>query len=248
MSQIEARTRQEHRVRRQYSLAIPQVYRHVTARSADRRYHLFYRLVGYDHCILLLRYGRRFSISHGTRPAPGHPAPSGSLRPHARARRLRRRVRRRHQGAQVARDRAEGAAGPEEPAASRRLRVRGQHRRRRGDPRADAARVSADGRTGCASRAGAVRRRPRVSPEGRGASRSPGAVDRADRGRGGTDPPRLARRPDRRLADRPERGRGRTHVPTAVRGGLCASARCVLCSLCVLVRAKALRHPQTHRA
>ena len=254
MSQIEAKDLQEHRTRRQYSLAIPQVYRHVTARSADRRYHLFYRLVRFDHCILLLRYGRRFSTSHGARiqhPALGTQHPSGPLRPHARARRLRRRVRRRHQRAQVARDRPAGAAGPEEPAAPRRLRLRGQHRRRRRHPRADAGRVSAEGRTGCSCpRRGSTAPASSSCRSDAGASRSPRAAGRADRRRGGTAPARLARRADRRLAGRPERGRGRAACSEQMFVG---AARLRLCArrprtLGVRVRAQAVRHPQAHRA
>ena len=69
--------------------------------------------------------------------APG----SGTLRPAVRARRLRRRLRRRHQGPQVQRDRPAGDPGPAEPRPPRRLRLRGQHRRRRRHPDPDAARV-----------------------------------------------------------------------------------------------------------
>ena len=68
------------------------------------------------------------------------------VRPPARARRLRRRLRRRHQRTQVARDRAPGAAGAQEPAAPRRLRLRDQHRRRRRHPDPDAGHVPAQGR------------------------------------------------------------------------------------------------------
>ncbi len=72
-------------------------------------------------------------------------AQTGPLRPAVRARRLRRGLRRQHQGQEVPRDHPPGAHHPAEPRPPRRLRLRGQHRRRRGHPDADAARVSAKG-------------------------------------------------------------------------------------------------------
>ena len=140
----------------------------------------------------------------------------------------------------------EGAAGPEEPPAPRRVRLRGEYRRWRRHPRADARRVSALRRAGGAAASRTVRRRPRVPAERCETSRGARATDRAHRGRRGTDPPRLARRPDRQLADRPQRRRGRADVPAVVRGGLCGSALSVLCSR--LVRAQAVRHQEAYRA
>ena len=68
----------------------------------------------------------------------------------ARARCLRRRLRRPHQGQRSHDIVAQGAAGPHQPRAPRRVRLRGEHRRRRRHPDPDAGRVPAHGR--CRSR------------------------------------------------------------------------------------------------
>ena len=75
---------------------------------------------------------------------------SGSVRPARRARCVRRRLRRAHQGTALARHRREGAAGPDQPGAPRRVRLRGEHRRRRRHPHPDARRVPAH--SACRSR------------------------------------------------------------------------------------------------
>ena len=81
----------------------------------------------------------------GQARAAGPARQAGPLRPAVRARRLRRRLRRQHQGAQVAPHPRAGDPGPEEPRPPRRLRLRGQHRRRRRRAAADAARVQRGG-------------------------------------------------------------------------------------------------------
>ena len=146
---------------------------------------------------------------------------AGALRPPRRARRLRRRVRRAHQGAALARDRAPGAAGAHQPAASRRVRLRGEHRRRRGHSDPDAGPVPAP-RDG-AARHHAARPSATTAPGScscratpRCAARDRGAL-RAHRRRGRAACPRLARRADRRRGGRAERGGGRAGLPAAVR-------------------------------
>ncbi len=78
------------------------------------------------------------------RPSPAD-RPPRACTTRARARRLRRRLRRPHQGRRVAHDRQPGAAAADQPAAPRRVRVRGQHRRRRRHPDSDAGPVPAQG-------------------------------------------------------------------------------------------------------
>ena len=86
------------------------------------------------------------------------PAAIGLVRPRPRARCLRRRLRRRHQGPPVAHHRRAGAARPGQPAAPGRLRLRGGDGRRRRHPRADAGPVSAQGDRAARHHAAARRR------------------------------------------------------------------------------------------
>ena len=82
---------------------------------------------------------------------PGCPPPQGLYDPAPRARRLRRRLRRAHQGRALARHRHAGASAPHQPRAPRRLRLRGQHRRRRRHPDPDAGRVPPQGSAPCSA-------------------------------------------------------------------------------------------------
>ena len=131
--------------------------------------------------------------------AAGGPGP---LRPAARERRLRRRLRRPSEGQGLALDRGAGPRAAAQPRTPRRLRLRGQHRRRRRDHGPDPGSVPAQGHRPArlhAAREGTLRHRPRLPAARRGAAR------RSDRPLRGADPrrgsggPRLARRPDRRF-------------------------------------------------
>ena len=149
--------------------------------------------------------------------AAGGPGP---LRPAARERRLRRRLRRPSEGQGLALDRGAGPRAAAQPRTPRRLRLRGQHRRRRRDHGPDPGSVPAQGHRPArlhAAREGPLRHRPRLPAPRRGAARR---SDRALRGadpRRGTGGPRLARRPDRRLDARRLGAPGPADLPPDLR-------------------------------
>jgi len=169
---------------------------------------------------------------------------SGAVRPQPRARRLRRRIRRGHQGAALPHDRAPSARGPHQPAPSRGLRLRGQHRRRRRHPDPDSGQVPAPGvrppRRRAAAREG-LRLRIRVPAARPRAARRRARAAPLDRRRRGAAAPRLARGAHRRPSDRRQRPVGRAphhagaHRPWAHR----ARSR--------PLRAQALRDPHAVR-
>src|SRR6266436_2229469 len=135
------------------------------------------------------------------------PAP-GPLRSHSRARRVRRRLRRRHEGQEVPRHCQPGPPGAQEPPPPRSLRVRGQYRRRRRHPDPDASRLPRPGVRQARhhpARTPALRRRPRIlAPR-----RVPGGAvpDHARDGgpRRGASGSGLALGADRRFPDRAKR-------------------------------------------
>ena len=128
---------------------------------------------------------------------------AGPLRPSVRARRLRRRLRRGHEGPQIARRRQAGHPDPHEPRPSRRQRLRGQHRRRRRHPAADAARLPQEGRqerrAHQSARARHVRRRQHLHAAQRDAAPQDRRSLRARRAGRRPDVPRLAHRADGQL-------------------------------------------------
>ncbi len=169
-------------------------------------------LSGYQHGRIrhgpCARHARRAAplsraVDRGHRRADaGRSGGPGPLRPAARERRLRRRLRRPSEGQGLALDRGAGPRAAAQPRTPRRLRMRGQHRRRRRDHGPDPGSVPAPGHRPArlyVAREGPLRHRPRLPAPRRGAAR------RSDRALRGTDPrrgtggPRLARRPDRRL-------------------------------------------------
>ena len=142
-------------------------------------------------------------------------ARAGALRSAARARRLRRRLRRPHQGSEDPQHRQPGAAAARQPAPPGRVRMRGEHRRRRRHSDADARPVPAEGsgphRNHPAARA-RLWRRPGVPAARSGRARAGRDAFRRNRDRGRPARARLARRSDRRPQARPERGGGRARL------------------------------------
>ena len=118
----------------------------------------------------------------------GCPIRQGLYDPAARARRLRRRLRRRPEGAEIAQARPRWPDRPLQPRPPRRLRLRGQHRRRRRHPDPDPPRVpqgAAAPRSGstCPSPGGtaSARSSPRRSPSASRLRQGPLRADRARR-------------------------------------------------------------------
>ncbi len=157
---------------------------------------------------------------------------------------MRIRLRRRSEGARLARPRPEGAAGPHESRAPGRDREREEHGRRRRPPDPGAAYLS--GRDlprprNRAPRAGRVRRRDGLPPDRGCEPAGVRAALRSGREGGRADGPRLARRPDGRRDARAERPREPAHHPDAPRRAGRRDARGRR------VRTKALRHPPARR-
>ncbi len=141
----------------------------------------------------------------------------GSVRPGRRARRLRCRLCRPHEGPALARHRAEGAAGPHQPRASRRVRLRGEHGRRRGHSHPDSRHVPAEGGLVHAAARRLVRRGSRVPAAPGERSRRDQGADWTDRRGRRRDAARMARRAERQQPARRERGGDAAGVPAGVR-------------------------------
>ncbi len=131
----------------------------------------------------------------GKPPKPG-PGKTGALRPVVRARGLRRGLRRRRQGPQVASHPGAGHPGAAQSRSPRRLRLRGQYRRRCGRPHPDAARLfPARGEAGppvLAPRSRRVCERARLLPPQSDAAAAAGRGVRAHHPVRRADRPRLA--------------------------------------------------------
>ena len=133
-------------------------------------------------------------------PGPRHAARRGPVRPALRARLVRRRVRREHQGRALAQARPAGVRSLRESPPPRRVRLRGEHGRRRRHAAAASAQVLPQGgRRGRlrAARARRLRRRHGVPAPRRRRAAASGRDLRPHRRRRGTAPARLARRADR---------------------------------------------------
>ena len=162
------------------------------------------------------------------RTAGAMPRAEGLYGPALRARLVRRRFRREHQGRAVARARPAGVRSLRESAAPRRVRLRGEHGRRRRDAPAASAPVLPQGgscRRVRVAGAGRLRRRHGVPAARRRRTAAGGGDVRPHRPRRGPAPARLARRADGQRTPRRHREEWRAGHPPDLHWARAGSGR-----------------------